>query len=53
MFPKRLERGGPLLTLETNVNGDSKNTNERGSSFGWFVGFVMPVQEIFVLPGLL
>jgi hypothetical protein len=27
---ERLERGGPLLTLETELNGDSKRTNERG-----------------------
>ncbi len=27
---ERLERGGPMLTLETEVNGDSKKTNERG-----------------------
>jgi hypothetical protein len=30
---ERLERGGPsLLTVETQVNGDSKNTNERSPS---------------------
>ncbi len=28
--PERLERGGPLLTVETEVNGDSKRTNKRG-----------------------
>jgi hypothetical protein len=27
----------PLLTAETEVNGDSKSTNERGSFLGWFV----------------
>ena len=27
---ERLERGSPLLTIETEVNGDSKRTNERG-----------------------
>jgi hypothetical protein len=26
---ERLERGSPLLTIETEVNGDSKCTNER------------------------
>jgi hypothetical protein len=24
--------GGPLLTVETDVNGDSKSTNQRGPS---------------------
>jgi hypothetical protein len=26
-----------LLTVETEVNGDSQSTNERGSFLGWFV----------------
>jgi hypothetical protein len=26
--------GWPLLTVETEVNGDSKSTNERGRSLG-------------------
>jgi hypothetical protein len=30
--PERLGRGVPLLTVETEVNGDSKSTNERGPS---------------------
>jgi hypothetical protein len=54
--PDRLERGGEgwtLLTVETEVNGDSKSTNEKTSFLDWFVGFVLPVQEIFVLPWLL
>jgi hypothetical protein len=38
-----------MLTVETKVNGDSKRTNERGPSLGWFVELVVPVQEIFVL----
>jgi hypothetical protein len=50
---KRDKRGWPLLTVETEANGDSKSTNERGSFLGWFVGLVVPVQEIFVLPWLL
>ncbi len=50
---ERLERG-PLLTVETVVNGDSKSTNKRGRSFlSWFVGLVVPVQEILFLPWLL
>jgi hypothetical protein len=41
--------GWPLLTVETQVNGDSKSTNKRGSFRGWFVGLVMPVLETFIL----
>jgi hypothetical protein len=41
-----------LLTVETELNGDSKSTNERGPfSFG-SLGVVVPVREIFVLPWL-
>ena len=40
----------PLLTVETEVNEVSKRTNERGPFLGWFVGLVVSVQEIFVLP---
>ncbi|MFN9908250.1 MAG: hypothetical protein ACK56F_19330 [bacterium] len=29
-WPEKLEWGWPLLTVETEVNGDSKSTNERG-----------------------
>ncbi len=29
LHPERLERGGPLLTVETEMNGDAKRTNER------------------------
>jgi hypothetical protein len=43
----------PLLTVETETNGGSKSTYARGPSFVWFVGLVVPVQEIFVLPCLL
>jgi hypothetical protein len=46
--------GWPLLTVEIEANGDSKSTNEKGSSFlGWFVRLLTPVQEIFFLPWLL
>jgi hypothetical protein len=37
------------MTVETEVNGDSKSTNERGSFLGWYVGLGVPVQEIFVV----
>ncbi len=29
----------PLPTVETEMNGDSKSTNERGSFLCWFVGY--------------
>jgi hypothetical protein len=47
---ERLERGDACF--ETEVNGDSKSTNERGSFLGWFSELVVPVQRIFVLPWL-
>ncbi len=39
--------------VATEVNGDSKRINEKGSILGSFVGLVVTVQEIFVLPWLL
>jgi hypothetical protein len=42
--------GWSLLLVETVVNGDSKITNENWSFLGWFVGLILPVQEIFVQP---
>jgi hypothetical protein len=42
-----------MLTVETEMNGDSKSTNERGPFWGWFVGLVVLVQEIFYLSWLL
>jgi len=48
---ERIERGGPVLTAETDVNGDSKSTNERGSSsVGWAC---RASTKKFVLPWLL
>ncbi len=42
--PRETREGWPLLTVEAEVNGDSRSTNERGPSFlGCFVGFVVPV----------
>jgi hypothetical protein len=37
---RETREGWPLLTVETEVNGDSRSTNERGASIvpGWFVG---------------
>ncbi len=43
----------PLLTFETEANGVSKSTNEQGSFLGWFVGPILAVQEVFILPWLL
>ncbi len=44
---RETREGWPLLTIETEANGDSKRTNEKGSFLGWFVELVVPVQEIF------
>jgi hypothetical protein len=53
VFTRETREEWPLLSVETEANGDSKRTNERGLSFlVWFVGLFMPVQVIFVLPGL-
>jgi hypothetical protein len=51
--PERLEVA--LLTVETEKTGDSKTTNDRGPSLvgSFFVGLVVQVREIFVLPWLL
>jgi hypothetical protein len=35
------------LTVETEANGDSRNTYERVSFLGWFAGLFLPVHEIF------
>ncbi len=45
--------GWLLLTVETEVNGDSKSTNERGPFLVISFGLAVMVQEIFVLPWLL
>jgi hypothetical protein len=31
VLPRETREGWPLLTIETEVNGDSKSTNERGT----------------------
>ncbi len=50
---RETREGWPLLTVETEVNEDSKSTNEREGSFlGWFIGLIVPEQDIFVLPWL-
>jgi hypothetical protein len=50
---QKTEPDGPMLTFKTEVNGDSKNPNARGSFLGLFVGIIVPVQYIFVLQILL
>ncbi len=50
---RETREGWPLLTVETEVNGDSKSTNERGLPWLVCCGLVVPVKEIFVLPWLL
>ncbi len=49
---RETREGWPLVTVETEVNGDSKSTTKRGPFLGWLVGLVLPVQEIFVKPWL-
>jgi hypothetical protein len=48
LLPERLKEGGPIV--ETEENGDSKNTKEKGFFLSWFVVLDVPVQEIFVVP---
>ncbi len=50
---RETREGWPLLTVETEANGGSRSTLLKGSFLGWFVGIVVPVQEIFVLAWLL
>jgi hypothetical protein len=47
---RETREGWPLLTVGTEVNGDSKSIHilyEQDPSFGWFTGLVVLVQEIF------
>jgi hypothetical protein len=48
--PRETREGWPLLTVETEVNGDSKRTNERGP---FLVGSLCLSCQIFVLPWML
>jgi hypothetical protein len=56
LLDQRDHRGEwPLLTVETEVNGDSKSTNERG--YPWLVRWARragtwPVQETWLLSAL-
>jgi hypothetical protein len=50
---RETREGWPLLTVDSEVNGDIKRTNERGPFLVGSLGLVVPVQEIFVLSWLL
>jgi hypothetical protein len=51
---REIREGWPLLTVDTEAIGVSRSTYERGPSLvGSFVGLVVLLQEIFVLPWLL
>jgi hypothetical protein len=45
---RETREGWPLLTVETEANGDSKSTNEKGPSLVGSLGSRVPVQEIFI-----
>jgi hypothetical protein len=49
---REIREGSLLLTVETEVNGDTKSSNERGPSLVGFGGFVVPVKETSILPWL-
>ncbi len=49
---REIREGWLLLTVETEVNGDTKSSNERGPSLAGFGGFVVPVKETSILPWL-
>jgi hypothetical protein len=50
---RETREGWSLLTVESEVNGNSKSTNERVPSLVGSLGLVLPVQQSFVLPWLL
>jgi hypothetical protein len=41
------------MTVETEAKGGLWSANERDPSLAGFVGLVVPLQEIFILPRLL
>jgi hypothetical protein len=51
-FRETIEEWSPL-NAETEENGDSRSTYERGPSLDWFVELILSVQEIYVLPWVL
>jgi hypothetical protein len=50
--PERQERGAPADCWNWGKWGLREYIMLKGSYLGWFVGIVVPVQEIFVLPWL-
>ncbi len=50
---ERLERSGPCWLLKLRQMETQEEYILKGSFLGWFVGLVVLVQEIFVLPWLL
>ncbi len=52
LYPERLERGGPADCENWGERG-LKEYKRKGSFLGRFVGLLVPVQEILVLPWLL
>jgi hypothetical protein len=50
----KTRKGWPVLTIETEVTGDSKKRVQMKGVLLWLVlGLVVPVQEIFTLQWLL
>jgi hypothetical protein len=48
VYSKETREGWPLLTVETEVNGDSKSTNERGPSLVGSLCLSCRIQDIFL-----
>ncbi len=46
LLPERLERGGPCQLLQLRQTGTQGVHLKGGPFLGWFVGLVVPVQEI-------
>ncbi len=44
LVTRETREGWPLMTVETEANGDSWKYIWKRSFFGWFVGFFVPVQ---------
>ncbi len=48
-MPEGLDRGGPLLTIVSEVNGDSKSTTESGPSLVGSLGWLCRYKRFFGL----
>jgi hypothetical protein len=53
LCPRETREGWHLLTVETEVNGDSKSTIERGPSLVGSLGSSCRYKRLFILPWLL